>query len=315
MSGFLAAGIVLVGVSVGAVAYFAGEGASAGARAPEAALGFVPRSAGLIGHVDLRSIASSPLGDTWAEGLKERKPIAAIEDLRESTGVDVLEDVDALTFSVSSQKAARGQERWGMAVTGSFDFDGLVKKLSEQEKDVKKETHAGTTLYLLTGPAEPPGKTGASEAPRTFAMAHPDDATLLVGDAGYLREMLDTRDRGEEPAAALLEGWGYGGLEAETFWIAGNPPGFLDSMVSRGTELPPPLRSFAITGRLDSDVVLKARGKATDPDSAQKLAEVARGFVALGRLREGSASQGERGRMFARIAESVQIDQLAEEIE
>jgi len=79
-------------------------------------------------------------------------------------------------------------------------------------------------------------------------------------------------------------------------------------MLPPGSEIPP-IRSVALSGRLEADAALRARGLAANADSALKLAEVVRGFVALGGLHQaGNPDVGA-------ILDSIQIDQYENSVE
>jgi hypothetical protein len=295
VSAVLAAGIVLAGVGVGAVAHLAGGGASARMGPPGPSLAFVPQGASLIGYVDLKSLASSPLAASWSDDVRERTPLAALDEFRASTGVDILNDVDALTFAVGPgpEKPAR----WGIAASGVFDRGSLLEKLSQHEGGVETSTYGGTEIQVV------------KRATESTAMALPDDATLLVGDAAYVREMLDAGSGQKPSASGSLESWGYGSFEGEAFWLVGSAPEFVNGFVGRGTDKAS-LRTFAVTGRLDTDLLLRARGKANDAKTAQELANVVRGFVALGRLRSDPSRESA---LLDKMAQSVSVE-LTEEV-
>ncbi len=296
-SGIVASGVVLAGVLVGAVAYFGGQGVSAQTGSGGASLAFVPQGASLIGYVDLKAVASSPLADSWSETVRERTPFAVLDELEESTGIDALNDVDSLTLAVGPGSGK--PERWGIAVKGVFDRDRLVEKLSAHKGEVETSTHAGTDLYLVRSGSQ------------TTAMAQPDDSTLLIGDAAYVREMLDSGSGAKPSATGSLEAWGYGDFQGEAFWFAGTPPDVVHGLVGRGSGNDS-LRSFAVTGRLDSDVLLRARGQAVDSKKAQELADVLRGLIALGRLQQDSSP---RGALLGRVMESVSVELADQQID
>lgn len=289
-AGALSTGIVVAGISLGAVAYFGGEGVSAQSASVGPNLAYVPQGASLIGYVDLKSVASSPLAETWSDGIRERTPLGTFDEIQESTGVDVLNDVDALTIAVGPGTGK--PERWGIVATGAFDRERLLEKLFRHAGGVETSTHGGTKLHVM--------KSGQESA----AMAFPDDSVLLLGDTTYLREMLDVGSGRKPSASGKLESWGYGDLVGETFWVAGAPTDFVNGLVGRGSEKSS-LRSFAIMGRLETDVLLKARGKANDPKTAQELADVVRGLVALGRLRQDSGRENE---ILGKMAQSVKVE-------
>lgn len=296
-TGILATGIVVAGVGFGAVAYMASEGVSAQGAPMGPALSFVPDGANLIGYVDLKSVASSPLAEGWSQGLREQTPLAALDEIEEETGIDLLDDVDSLTFAVGPE--AQKTERWGVAVTGSFDRELIVAKLRAHEKNVEIESHAGADLYVIRNGSRP------------TAVAQPDGSTLLVGDPAYVREMLDTASGTNPSAAEKLASWGYGGFEDEAFWFAGAPPDFVREIVGRGSESAS-LRSFALTGRLDTDLLLRARGRAKDAKTAEELADVVRGLVALGRLRQDASPEGAA---LSEMMESISVELANESID
>jgi hypothetical protein len=290
VSGILATGIVLAGIVVGSVAYFGGEGVSARTGSMGPSLGFVPQGASLIGYVDLKSVASSPLAESWSETARERTPFAALDELEEATSIDVLNDVDSLTLAVGP--GSEKPERWGIAVKGVFDRSRLVEKLSTHQSDVETETHAGTNLYLIRSGAQP------------TVMAQPDDSTLLLGEPAFVREMLDAGAGAKPSASGSLEKWGYGDFQGESFWFAGTPPESIHGLVRRGGGMES-LRSFALTGRLDTDLLLRARGEAVDSKTAQELADALRGVVALARLQQDSSPRGD---VVTGMMESISVE-------
>ena len=296
-SGILATGVVLAGVLVGAVAYFSGRGVSAQTGSQGPSLAFVPQGASLIGYVDLKSVASSPLAESWSESMREGTPFGALDELEESTGIDALKDIDSLTLAVGPGTGK--PERWGIAVKGVFDRDRLVEKLSAHKGEVETSTHAGADLYLFRSGTQ------------TTAMAQPDDSTVLIGDPAYVRDMLDSGAGTKPSAAGSLEAWGYGDFQGESFWFAGTPPDAVHGLVGRGSG-GESLRTFAITGRLDSDLLLRARGQAVDSKKAQELADVLRGLIALGRLQKDSSP---RGALLGRVMESVSVELADQEID
>jgi len=295
VSAVLAAGIVCAGVAVGAVAYFAGAGFALASRTGPS-LSFVPKDATLIGYVDLKSVASSPLAETWANDVQGKTPFAALDEIHESTGIDIRNDVDSVTLAVGPESVK--PERWGIAVAGTFDRDLLADKLSKTTGRAQTSTYAGTPLYL------------ASEGTST-AMAFPDDSILLLGEPAYVREMLDAGAGRKPSAIENVRSWGFGNFDGEAFWFAGTPPDVLRGLVARGAENAA-LRSFAVTGRLETDLVLRARGQAADAKTAQELADVIRGLIALGRLRQDASPHGEA---LGKLTEAISVERVDDAID
>ncbi len=290
--GIIAAGIVLAGVAFGAAAYF-GRGASPRSASSGPSLEFVPEAAAFVGYVDFDAVAASPLAETWSDTLREQGRFDDLEKIEEATSIDILNDVDSLTLAVGPGTGK--PDHWGIAVQGAFDRERLIDKLSAGKGVVETSTHSGIDIYSIENGTE-----------RT-AIAQPEDSILLFGHPVYLREMLDAGAGRKPSAAATVSSWGYGGFEEETFWFAGASPEFLERLVGRSNDAAT-LRSFALTGRFDTDLLLRARGEAVDAAKARELADVVRGLVAFGRLREDSPELG-------RILESISIDLVDDELD
>jgi len=124
-----------------------------------------------------------------------------------------------------------------------------------------------------------------------------------------LKEMIDAgAGRVASATSALIAQWGEGNFAEDTFWIAASPQDGFGSMMPQGGEIPP-IHFLALSGRLDAEIALKARGKAADAASANKLADVVRGFIALGGLQQGKHPE------LATVLDSIQIEQVDDEVE
>ncbi len=298
--GLVAGGIVVAGVAFGAAAYFGGKGVRTQNVSRGPSLEWVPAGPTLVGYVDLESIASSPLADAFEEDLdavREQGHLDALREIEESTSIDILNDLDSLTLAVGP--GADKPERWGIALRGSFDRGRLLGKVSERKAVVETSTYSGIEVH------------GIERGKESTAMAQPDDSIVLFGEPAYLREMIDAGSGRKPSAAGNLAGFRFEDFQSETFWFAGAPPEFVHGLVGRGTDKVS-LRSFAVTGRLDTDMLLRARGEAVDGKTAQELADAVRGLVALGRLREDGSREGAA---FGKILESISIDLVEDEID
>ena len=132
---------------------------------------------------------------------------------------------------------------------------------------------------------------------------------LLLGETSYLREMLDAGEGRSASASELLESIGPETSAGETFWLLGSTSGAIPPVLGEANVLPP-LQAFSLSGRLDAELVLRARGRAQTAEAAQQLADVLRGLVALGRMNAGNANPE-----LARLAEAVSIELFDQDIE
>ncbi|GMR23060.1 MAG: hypothetical protein BMS9Abin37_1455 [Acidobacteriota bacterium] len=304
----LAVGVVVSGLSVGAVAYLGASGVEAQSPDLPATMAWLPANASVIGHVDLSSLFNSPLREKWEEQIDAEESRDELDEFREATGLDPFSDLYRASFAVVTSNTRDGSpsaESWGISIQGAFDAGSLINKL-EAVADIEVEDYQGTTIYYPT-PHEDQDTEHVGVSEKT-AFAFADSDTIVVGDRDYIRQMLDTgHGRAGSAAPALNQSWGEGTFVNDTFWVAAAPENGFAGMLPEGGEIPP-IHSLAFSGRLDADIALRARGLAADLASAIKLADVVRGFVALGSLQQGKNPD------IGAILSSIQIDQFDNEV-
>jgi hypothetical protein len=293
----LAAVVVLAGLGMGLAAYFSVPGTSARAATLPDAAAWMPASANFVAYVDIASLLSSPLKEQWEE---RKNFVTEVEEFREKTGMDPWTDFRTLSFSAGKMGDA---ENWGLALTGELDPEKLLAVIEEREK-VKRILYGETTLYLFESSEE-------SKHHQTKALAFPSLSTALFGSPDYVRSMLDV---GSGSEASAVEGPLAEWLDVlplnETFWCVGNAKE-IHRVVNKeeGSPSIPPLQSFAVSGNLGADVSMIGRARAADADSAHKLADVVRGFIAMGSLQQRDKPE------LQAILDSIQIDTMEANVE
>ena len=306
-----AAGLVVAGLGIGTAAYVASTRVEAQSTQLADTLAYMPATTTVVGYIDLTSLMNSPLREKWEEEIQG----PGLNEFREMTGLDPFNDLYSASFALATAKDASPSappsmsipERWGAAIHGSFDAELLLAKVRENAS-VETETYSSTTIYRAT-----PHLDTDSEDAHNSSRSHPAFAfvgldMLLLGEPEYLKEMLDVgAGRAPSAGASITERWGEGHFAQDTFWVAASPEQGFGQMIPQGANIPP-IQSFAFSGRLDVELGLRARGQAADSEAATKLADVVRGFVAL-----GSLQQGENPDLGA-ILDSVQIEQLDTEV-
>ncbi len=322
----LAAGGVALALGVGGLAYFNSERVSAQSTSPSSTMAFIPAGASVVGQVNFSAIVNSPFREKWEEAMASERSNDQLEEFRAATGIDPFQDIERVSFAAvtstnDGEDGAPGRmterpESWGMAIRGSFDSQRLVAKIQEHTQ-FRVEDYEGTTIYFQTeSPTSPDHDAHDGEDDDTHsvpatpsAFAFVDDQTVLIGESAYIKRMLDTA-AGRLPSAttALDERWGSGTFMEDTFWIAAAPDSGFGGMIPKSGDIPP-IGSVALSGRLDGELALRARGKAADDVAATKLADVVRGFVALGSLQRGENPD------LGEVLDSVQIDQFDNEID
>jgi hypothetical protein len=292
-----AVGIVLAGLGMGLAAYFSVPGTSARASTLPDAAAWMPASANFVAYIDISSLLSSPLKQQW----EQRKNIVKeVEEFREKTGMDPWADFRTLSFSAGQMGDA---ENWGLALTGDLDPEKLIAVIEKREQ-LERSSHGDVTLYLFEKPDD-------TKSPRAKALAFPSLSTALFGSPGYVRNMLDV---GAGAQASVIEGPLAEWIDVlplnETFWCVGNAKEFRRFVNEKeGSPSIPPLQAFSVSGNLDADFSMIGRARTADADSARKLADVVRGFIALGSLQQQNRPE------LQAVLDSVQIDTLEANVE
>ena len=297
----VASGIVLAGLGIGALAYVSSPRANAQASVlPEAAT-WMPASANFVAHLDLVSLAASPIREEWESSPHRQKALDELEEFREKTGLDPWNDFRSL--SISTQRNDEGQS-WGLALIGNLDRERIVSAIEEKET-IERDVYKGISLFVFS-------HTKGDKKERQ-ALAFPRSDTVLFGPPEYVRTMLDVGAGDSDSAMdGALAGWVDEIAFDDTFWCVGSAKETLGHIMTRqseGSPRIPPIESFSITGNLESEFSMIARGRSADQESAQKLADVIRGFVALGGLQQQSQPE------IQAVLDSVQIQILENTVE
>ena len=303
-----ASGLVVAGLGIGAAAYLASTHVETQSTGLPDTLAYMPATTMVVGHIDFTSLMNSPLRERWEEELEGTR----LNEFRETTGLDPFNDLYGASFAVVTPKDASPgapsiPERWGAAIHGSFDAELLLAKVRENAK-IETESYASTTIYRVTPHLDRDSGEALSSPQSNPAFAFAGLDTLLFGEPEYLKAMLDVgAGRAPSAGASIAERWGEGHFAQDTFWLAASPEQGFGQMIPQGADIPP-IESFAFSGRLGMEVALRAQGQAADSEAATKLADVVRGFVAL-----GSLQQGENPDLGA-ILDSIQIEQVDNEV-
>lgn len=292
------ASVAAGGMGLSAVAHMAASSAQAQAsRLPELTR-WIPADSGFVAYVDLSSVLESPLRGEWEQRQSEQY-LRELEQFRILTGIDPRSDLHALSFATvpgneNEKDENRPPSRWGLAVSGSFQPDRLLASIGEQlgrpeaKASLERSSYRATPLYLLRFKEAHPAHKGR---PGTQALAFPDSATALFGTPERVRAMLDAGAGRVAPFAASALGRWFDEISADdAVWVAGSAKAGIARLFppegGPATPALPPLKFFAFSARFGPSLEAFARGEASDPDSARKLADVIRGFIALGSLQQ-----------------------------
>lgn len=307
-------GLMTGGLVLAALAFWTTQDLRAQAGSLSSAASWMPDSASVVGFVDMTDVMASPISEHWKQTLGVNPDgLDDLERFKQATGMDPFSDFFAVGFSAIHDQRDDSDEdapstgrprQWGLALHGELDPERILAKIETHraewapDGEPSTETHQGTTVHRIP-----------SKRSEELALAFPSSNLVLAGETSYVKAMLDV-GAGQQTSAEnrLFATWGDGWLNESTFWIAGGANASLGEVFrAQGASLPP-LEDFAIAGRLDGELSLLAKGRASDVTAAAKLADVVRGLVALGSLQGGQPAEIEE------ILGSVQVSHNEDQV-
>ncbi len=279
---FVVASTVLMLAAAGIVAglaFYSNFSATASISKLPAAVGYLPRDVQAVFGMNVQKFVASPVYAQFQKthGEEIGKNLA---EFIAKTGVDPTKDV---LYVVAG--GSLGSERKGTGVviavaTGRFNKDTIVSFIKSQVVPIPVDYDGATVLMI-------PEKNGEK---LEKGIAFLSDAEIALGDLDSLKAVLDVRFRRADNISRnptlgpLIDSLN----PTEMFWFAGDAASILSKAPAQtNTPLGGNISAIVnVVGTLNLDDAV--RGKITvtakDKASAGKLADVARGFIALGQL-------------------------------
>ena len=262
----------------------------------------LPADSKFVMGLDVRKFVASPFYARFASERGQARP-DAFGELEEKFGLNPERDLDRVI--IAGRDASGLKKDPGLAiVTGRFDRYKLGRA-AEEKPGVTTKNHQGTSMYLYNE-----GEKGAT------AIAFLDDDTLALGSQAAVEAVIANRADGSSglranpKLLALIESIKPG----STFWVAGDqsllskmPTAIPGGAGGTGMQLPS-LRSMVVTGDLDPVVALQITGETADAASAQNLADIVRGLVAMASL------QAQQKPELRQLASAVSVTTEAERV-
>jgi hypothetical protein len=262
----------------------------------------LPADSKFVMGLDVKRFVASPFYARFANDRGQARPDAFAE-IEEKLGLNPERDLDRVV--IAGREAVGTKKEAGLAiVTGRFDRYKLGRA-AEERPGVTSKNHQGTPMYLYNE-----GARGA------LAISFLDDDTLVLGSQRSVEAVIDNRSSGagglraNAKLLALIEGVKPG----STFWVVGDQsllsrmPGTIPGGAGGSGMQLPSLRSMVVTGDLDPVVALQITGETVDAASAQNLADIVRGLVAMASL------QAQQKPELQQLASAVSVTTQAERV-
>jgi hypothetical protein len=241
------------------------------------ALGYLPADCQAVFGVNVEKFVKSPVFLKFQE--KHGREIAPELGLFISnTGVDPVND---LSYIVAAGRSREGKKGSGVVIAvakDKFNADRIIGYI--KTKAVPMEiTYGGARVLMIP-------ESGSDRVEKGIVFLK--NSEIAMGDLDSLKSVIDAGTNpalGIEANASLLQL--IRSLDSQQmFWFAGDAASIL-AKAPTNTPLGPSISSVvSVVGTLNFDeaVAGKITANAKDAESAQKLSDVVRGFVALGQL-------------------------------
>ena len=265
----------LLGIAAAGLAIYTNYSVKASVPSLPDVLGTLPEDCQFVFGINVQKFTSSPAYARLRQS--QSQPVGKdMAEFIEKTGVDPARDVYYLVAAGRAKEKLKGE---GVAVlTGQFQNDSIVAYIRSKTSPVELE-YGGSQIFMFP-------EAGSDTVRKGIALLN--DREVAVGDLESLKAVLDVRSKGSRsvlnnPAMAPL----LNSISSdEMLWFAADGAG----AIARAPAAIPlednltTIRSVVGTLDISEAVVGKITVSAVNEDSAMKLAEVARGFVALTQL-------------------------------
>jgi hypothetical protein len=287
--------VLIGGVGAGLVAYYVGYPASAFAQQDwQDDLRLVPRDAALVAYADVQDVMASDLRQ------RIRSVLPFSEDrqreFENQTGIKVETDIDHVVACAAPAVEGGQAPAFGlMLARGRFDEVKIETLMREHGASV--ESYKGKRLIAApdaaaSGPSGAPDGSGSTGRP-PLALAFIEPGLAAVGSASLVRQAIDLHGGGTSITANREMMDLVGSLEDGNLWAVGRFDVLADR--SRLTALAgplPPIDWFSVSGNISGGIRGVLRAETRDEAAATNLRDLARGSIALLKLRASTGQPG-----------------------
>jgi hypothetical protein len=291
-----------VGLGTGLVAYYVGFPTSAfSSRGGPEELRYVPRDAAVLAYANVQDVMNSDL----RRRIKESMPMSenGQREFQNQTGINIETDIDHVVACLGSSAGVTGPHSGMVIATGRFD-ETTIESLMRAH-GAQLEAYKGKRLLIASertfhqhldatdataGSADDPQPAPAAGSDNSFALAFVKPGVVAVGGAALVRHAVDLENGGDnittnDDVMNLVRS-----LDTDNnAWALGR----FDALQSKA-KLPeniasqlPAITWFSVAGHVNGGLRGTIRAETRDEEAANNLRDVARGFLALGKLQTG----------------------------
>jgi hypothetical protein len=270
----VSAGIVVVGLGSGLVAYYGGGFPSLSAsRSGPNELSYVPADSAVVAYANVREVMDSELRQKMKAALPNER---GQQEFQEQTGIDIEQDIDYVVAAMTTVPNGTTPEPGGLVVArGRFNTTQLESLILEHGGVV--EEYKGKRLVKVS-------ETGKNHV---FVLAFLEPGLVGIGSEEAIKSSIDAQLTAHSITA------NNDMMELVSDIDAGNNAwavGRFDAIASQAHFSPevaskiPSVKTFAVMTHIDGGLTGTLRAETRDDQSADNLRQVVQGFLALGRM-------------------------------
>ena len=286
----VSAGIVVVGLGSGLVAYYGGGFPSLSAsRSGPAELAYVPADATVVAYANVRDVMDSQLRQRLKAALPQER---GQQEFQEQTGIDIERDIDYVVAAMTAPgEGGFQQQPNGLVVArGRFNTTQLETLIRDhggvvEEYKGKRLVKASDVDHSAVDVA--PDATAVGKPHHSICLAFLEPGLVGIGSEAAIKSSIDAQlsahsitanDDMMELVAAIDAGnnaWAVGRFDA--IQSQAHLPAEISSKL-------PAIKTFAVMTHIDGGLSGTLRAEARDDQSAENLRQVVQGLLALGRM-------------------------------
>jgi hypothetical protein len=285
------AGIVVVGLGSGLVAYYGGGFPSLSAsRSGPAELAYVPADATVVAYANVRDVMDSQLRQRLKAALPQER---GQQEFQEQTGIDIERDIDYVVAALTAPGAGGFQQQPNGLVVARGRFNTTQLETLIRDHGGVVEEYKGKRLVKASDvdhsavDAAPDGGAIANKPRHSVCLAFLEPGLVGIGSEDAIKSSIDaqlsaqsitTNNDMMELVADIDAGnnaWAVGRFDA------------LQSQAHLSPEIAsriPAIKTFAVMTHIDGGLSGTLRAEARDDQSAENLRQVVQGLLALGRM-------------------------------
>ena len=272
------AGIVVVGLGSGLVAYYGGGFPSLSAsRSGPSELSYVPADASVVAYANVREVMDSQLRQKMKAALPNE---TGQQEFQAETGIDIERDIDYVVAAMTTPGAGGLQQQPNGLVVARGRFNTTQLETFIRDHGGVVEEYKGKRLVKATD-------SGMNKPPHTVVLAFLESGLIGIGSEDAIRSSIDAQLSAQsitsnndmmELVADIDNGnnaWAVGRFDA--IQSQAHLPAEISSKI-------PSIKTFAVMTHIDGGLNGMLRAETRDDQSAENLRQVVQGLLALGRM-------------------------------